>query len=134
MPDAKTMRDRARYLRRRMTPAERYVWKQIRKRRLGGYRFRRQFPLGDFILDFVCFEVRFVLELDGGQHDEQREYDELRTAWLETQGFHVVRYWNCQVLSEWESIAETILECLRRLPIHPTGMELDTTDDDDERE
>lgn len=113
MPDAEVMRDRARRLRREMTPAERFLWKKLRKRRLGGFRFRRQVPLGRYILDFACFEPRVVVEMDGGQHDEQRDYDAARTAWLESQGFAVVRFWNHQLSREWDTVEEAILRRLR---------------------
>ena len=113
MPDHTVMRDRARQLRRNMTAAEKALWSHIRRRKLGGFRFRRQFPLGSYILDFVCFPRRLVLEMDGGQHDEERGYDEARTAWLNSQGFLVRRFWNHQVFAEWDTVEEEILKCLR---------------------
>ena len=74
-----------------------------------GCRFRRQAEIGPYIVDFVCFEKRLVIEVDGGQHAEQAEYDANRTAWLESQGFRVIRSWNNQVLEEIDGVQEAIL-------------------------
>ena len=75
---------------------------------------RRQQPLGRYIVDFVCLEKRLIVELDGGQHAEQVLSDTARTAWLETQGFRVLRFWNNEVLSEIESVKEAIREALQQ--------------------
>jgi very-short-patch-repair endonuclease len=77
-------------------------------KQMAGNRFRRQQPIGPYIVDFVCLEKRLVIELDGGQHAEQPEYDAERTAWLESQGFRVMRFWNNQVLEEIEIVKEAI--------------------------
>jgi very-short-patch-repair endonuclease len=74
-----------------MTDAERALWGRLRKRQVSGFAFRRQFPLGHYIVDFVCLAERLIVELDGGQHIEQQEYDTRRTAWLEKQGYRVIR-------------------------------------------
>jgi very-short-patch-repair endonuclease len=91
-----------------MTDAERRLWYHLRRRNLGGSRFRRQAPIGPFIVDFVCFDGRLILELDGSQHAQQTEADAKRTAWLNSQGFRVLRVWNNQVLEELESVLEAI--------------------------
>ncbi len=78
---------RVRELRKNPTEAERSLWKELRFRQIGGYKFRRQQPLGDYIVDFVCFEKRLVVEVDGGQHSEQIEHDFKRDEWLKAQGF-----------------------------------------------
>ncbi len=109
-------RAQARALRKNPTESERALWKHLRLRQLGGWKFRRQHPLGPYIVDFVCLEKRLVIELDGGQHSEQTLYDTERTAWLETQGFQVLRFWNNQVLQETEVVKEVILEALRTSP------------------
>jgi very-short-patch-repair endonuclease len=98
-----------------MTPAERFVWDRIRYRQIGGFKFRRQHPLGPFIVDFVCLERKLVLELDGGQHaePEKAEYDARRTAWLKEEGYRVYRLWNIEAFGEWEGAAERIGELLR---------------------
>ena len=103
---------KARTLRKNLTAAERMLWRHLRLRQLGGYKFRRQQPLGQYIVDFVCFEKRLIIELDGGQHNEQAAYDAERSAWLETQGFHVLRFWNGQVLTAIDAVNEMILEAL----------------------
>jgi len=74
----------------------------------GGNRFRRQQPIAPYIVDFVCFEKKLIVELDGGQHAEQSAYDAERTTWLESQGFRVLRFWNNQILMEIEAVKEVI--------------------------
>ena len=107
-------RERARDLRRNPTEAERALWKHLRIRQLRGHKFRRQQLLGPYIVDFVCLEKRLIVELDGGQHAEQVRSDTNRTAWLETQGFRVIRFWNHHVLNEIEAVKEAIGEALLR--------------------
>ena len=85
---------RVRELRKNPTEAERSLWKELRFRQIGGYKFRRQQPLGDYIVDFVCFEKRLVVEVDGKQHSEQIEHDFKRDEWLKAQGFFILRFWN----------------------------------------
>jgi very-short-patch-repair endonuclease len=102
----------ARALRVTMTDAERRLWACLRGRRLVGYKFRRQHPLGRFIVDFACIEHRLVIEVDGGQHCDSPD-DERRTAWLERQGWRVLRFWNNEVLTNSEGVQETILTTLR---------------------
>src|SRR5262245_49621288 len=99
---------RARSLRHTMTEAERLLWAKLRKRRFASFKFRRQVPLGPFIADFVCFEKSLIIELDGGQHTVQREYDVQRTRWLEDHGFRVVRVWNYELREERETVDEMI--------------------------
>ena len=112
-------RDRARQLRKDMTDAERFAWQRIRYRQIGGQKFRRQAPIGPFIADFVCHECRLIVELDGGQHAEQREMDASRTRWFESQGYRVVRFWNHEVLQDWDVVAEVIWEHVQALTPHP---------------
>jgi len=107
-------RERARELRKNPTEAEQALWKHLRMCQLEGHKFRRQQPLGRYIVDFVCLEKRLIVELDGGQHAEQVLSDTARTAWLETQGFRVLRFWNNEVLSEIESVKEAIREALQQ--------------------
>ena len=104
---------RARSLRITMTDAERRLWACLRNRRFVGYKFRRQHPLGRFILDFACVEHCLVIEADGGQHNEN-EYDERRTAWLEGQGWRVLRFWNNEILANTEGVQEMILAVLEK--------------------
>ena len=103
---------KARDLRKDLTIAERTLWKHLRLRQLIGHKFRRQSPIGPYIVDFVCFEKGLIIELDGGQHSEQQGYDSERTTWLESQGFRVIRFWNDRVVREIEGVKELILEAL----------------------
>ena len=103
---------RARQLRRRSTDAESTLWHELRSRQLSGHRFKRQHPIGNFIVDFVCLESHLVVELDGGQHLESGDYDAARTAYLLDRGFTVIRFWNNQVLNELDGVREAILLAL----------------------
>ena len=87
-----------------------FVWKKLRNRRFADYKFRRQFPLGNYIVDFICLERRVILELNGGQHGEaaQQAHDGTRDAWLRSQGFKLLRFWNHQLLTDWEMIEDTL--------------------------
>ena len=100
----------ARTLRKKSTDAERLLWKHLRMRQLGAYKFRRQQPIGAYIVDFVCLEKRLIIELDGGRHTEQVEYDEKRSSWLRERGYRVLRYWNHDVLITPDVVMANILE------------------------
>ena len=104
--------DRAKQLRRAQTEAERLLWHKLRARQFAGFKFRRQVPIGHYIVDFISFEKRLIVELDGGQHQEKTEYDAQRTNWLESQGFRVIRFWNGQVFTEMEAVEQVILDSL----------------------
>jgi very-short-patch-repair endonuclease len=104
-----TLRDRARALRRDDTEAEARLWNALRARRLGGWRWRRQVPTGPFIVDFLCVEAGLVVELDGGQHTDQADYDARRTTHLEGLGLRVIRFWNAEVLTNRDGVCLTIL-------------------------
>ena len=95
------------------------MWRVLRRRQVCGCKFRRQAPIGEYIVDFVCFEVRLVIEVDGGQHMEAASYDAARTAWLEGEGFSVIRFWNNQVLQEMDSVREAIFLAVQRLAPPP---------------
>ncbi|WP_234902174.1 MULTISPECIES: endonuclease domain-containing protein [Rhizobium/Agrobacterium group] len=101
----------ARQLRQNETDAEYRLWGDLRNRLLNGHKFSRQVPLGAYIEDFVCRDRRLVVELDGSQHAESAS-DEMRTAWLNDQGYDVLRFWNHEVLSERRDVLETILAVL----------------------
>ena len=100
---------RARNLRRDSTDAERAFWNQVRDRRLGGHRFRRQVPLGPYIADFVCSEAKLIVELDGGQHQQHVAADHQRTRWLEREEYRVLRVWNNDVLGNMEGVLVAVL-------------------------
>ncbi|MCH7634437.1 MAG: endonuclease domain-containing protein [Proteobacteria bacterium] len=103
---------KARELRKNPTNAEQALWKHLRMRQIGGYKFRRQQPIGPYIVDFVSFERKVIIEVDGGQHSQQTEYDAERTAWLNAQGYRVLRFWNNQILEEVEAVKAGILKVL----------------------
>jgi very-short-patch-repair endonuclease len=105
-----TLRDRARSMRRDDTDAEAKLWNALRARGLGGWRWRRQVPKGPFIVDFLCVEASLVVELDGGQHADQVEYDARRTVYLEGLGLRVIRFWNSAVLENRDGVCLTILD------------------------
>ena len=102
----------ARGLRKRMTDAERRLWKALRGKRLEGLKFRRQQPIGPFIVDFVCFEKKLVVEADGGYHYEggQKLRDTERDAWLREQGFEILRFKNGEIMSSTEGVVLEILK------------------------
>lgn len=95
-----------------MTDAERRLWSVLRDRRLDGYKFRRQYPLGPFILDFACIEHRLAIEADGGQHADSTD-DQRRTAWLERRGWQVLRFWNNDILVNTDGVRDVILWALK---------------------
>ena len=102
------LRQRARVLRMQQADAERRLWYLLRGHRFLGLKFRRQVPMGAYIADFVCHERRLIVELDGGQHSEQIDYDTARTAWLGEQGYRVLRFWNHDVLQREQAVLEQI--------------------------
>jgi very-short-patch-repair endonuclease len=110
------IRSRARALRKNATEAEKLLWHRIRMWQLDDLKFRRQQPLGSYIVDFVCLEKRLIIELDGGQHAERKDYDSKRDAWLRDQGFIVFRFWNHNVLQNIESVADRIYQTVKNTP------------------
>ena len=104
----------AKTLRKRSTDAELLLWQRLKARRLEGIKFRRQQPIEDFIVDFLSFEKRLIIELDGGQHAEDRQKDRERDRVLTEAGFKVLRFWNNDVLENLDGVLERIREnCLR---------------------
>ena len=110
---SETPRQYARHLRHEQTDAERKLWARLRDRRLEGTKFRRQHPLGPFIVEFCRPETKLVIELDGGQHASQREDDALRTAFLHSEGYRVLRFWNNDVLVNIDGVLHRIVDALR---------------------
>ena len=108
-----------RTLRHEMTDAEKALWRILRCRQVSGLKFRRQHPCGDYILDFVCLDKKLVIEVDGGQHGERTEYDEIRTLNLLTAGFCVLRFWNNEVLHDIEVVKERIWRKVEEKQPHP---------------
>jgi lysyl-tRNA synthetase class 2 len=109
----------ARKLRRGQTDAERELWFRLRDRRLAGLKFRRQMPLGRYVVDFCCESAHLVVEVDGGQHAVALEQDAARTSELEAMGYLVLRFWNNDVLSNADGVVESILDTLDKLKSSP---------------
>ncbi len=107
-PTAKRIRNFAKKMRHEATDAETAMWRLLRDRRLALFKFRRQAPFQNFIIDFICFERRFIVEIDGSQHADSGR-DVARDAVLEAEGFRVARYWNNDVLQQPSAVLEDIL-------------------------
>jgi len=103
---------KARDLRRNTTPTENLLWKHLRKTQVPKYKFTRQYPIGPYIADFCCTRARLVVELDGGQHATQQEFDTDRQRYLEAQDYRVIRFWNNEVLENLEGVLFRIVEAL----------------------
>jgi len=121
----------ARRLRRDMTEAEKAMWRLLRSRQLAGFKFRRQQPIKRYVVDFVCFSHKLVVEIDGGQHGQSTLAEERRSAFLVAEGFRILRFWNNEVLENREGVCARILAVLdgrtphlpgasRRAPPSPT--------------
>lgn len=104
---------RARDLRHHQTDVEQRLWRLLRDRRLEGFKFRRQQAIGPYFADFACLAKRILVEADGGQHADRAGYDQARTAYLESCGFRVLRFWNHEVLQAPDVVLEEILRALR---------------------
>jgi very-short-patch-repair endonuclease len=104
--------ENARQLRKRPTDAGLKLWSTLRQKQLNGFKFRRQVPIGDFVADLACMSERLVIEVDGGQHDADCKKDDTRTAWLESRGYRVIRFWNNDVLANLDGVVRTILIAL----------------------
>ena len=99
-----------------MTDAERAIWSSVRNRQLGGFKFRRQRPIGSYIVDFVCVEKKIVIEIDGGQHALNTEHDDKRSEFLRNKGYRILRFWNSDVLKEKNAVLEEIILHLEESP------------------
>ena len=99
------------------TDAERRLWTILRAKRLAGYKFKRQVPIDHYIADFVCLRHSLIVEADGGQHGE--DVDRRRDAYLKAQGFRILRFWNNDILTNEQGVAEAILNALSPTPLPP---------------
>ena len=106
------LHQRAKELREEVTPMEEKLWQAVRSKRLGGFKFRRQHPIGPYIVDFFCFAKRLVIEIDGEVHQQQKDYDEARTLDLNDRGYSVLRFTNEEVDRRFDQVLKTILEKL----------------------
>ncbi len=107
----------ARHLRRNQTEAESRLWYFLRARRFADHKFRRQKPIGPYVVDFCCVKGKLVIELDGGQHAVRSDADQKRTEFLNRQGYLVIRFWNDDVLARTENVLQEIWRAL--LPPSP---------------
>ena len=110
------MLSKAKSLRSNQTEAERRLWYHLRAHRFMDLKFKRQKPVGRYIVDFICMEHHLIIELDGGQHADQTDYDQQRDAWLRAQGYTVLRFWNNEVLQQTEAVLERIRDSVVALP------------------
>jgi adenine-specific DNA-methyltransferase len=117
-----TLLANARALRANSTDAKRHLWYYLCHRRMSGYRFHRQMPIGRFVADFVCLRARLIVELDGGQHAERLLEDLERTRYLARCGYRVIRFWNDEVPEQTEAVLESILEALIQACPHPNPL------------
>jgi len=109
----------ARSLRKNQTDAERKLWRRLRARELCGFKFRRQYPIAPYIVDFICVEKRLIVEIDGGQHATMTEIDNTRTEFLNARGYRVLRFWNNEVLQQLDAVLAKILDSLTHPHPHP---------------
>lgn len=100
----------AKKLRKGQTDVERLLWSKLRNRQIEGVKFRRQEPINGYIVDFICYEKKLIIELDGGQHNkgQSKEYDKLRTNTLNSNGFRVLRFWNNEIVNNTDGVLEYI--------------------------
>jgi len=97
----------AKRLRTNMTEAEQRLWYRLRAHRFQNLKFKRQAPIGPYVVDFICFDHKLIVEVDGGQH-AQNAKDEKRNAWLSREGYRVLRFWNDDILKRTEAVLEEI--------------------------
>ncbi len=113
-------RANARQLRRDQTLAETKLWLALRSHQLENIHFRRQHPIGNYIVDFCAPQAKLIIELDGGQHLEQADYDAERTEFLESKGFRVLRFWNSDVMENLDGVMIMILDAVNPDPTLPS--------------
>jgi len=108
----------ARKLRINQTDAEKIIWKHLKAKQINYLKFRRQQPIGPYIVDFICFKVRLIIELDGSQHIDDREIDIERDNWLKSQGFTVLRFWNSEVMKNINGVLNVVNDfCCNHPPL-----------------
>jgi len=113
MQESEKYLERSRELRSNQAPAENLIWNRLKNRHLGGNKFRRQFVIEPYIVDFICFDSNLIIELDGGQHMDAIDYDRKRDAFLRSKNYTIVRYWNNEVFDNIEGVLENILNNLK---------------------
>ena len=113
----------AKHLRQHMTESENTLWRHLRAHRLNGEKFRRQQPIGTYVVDFVHFGARLIIEADGGQHNGA-PHDEKRDAWLHSQGFKVMRFWNNEISTNLDGVLTVVMAALAESPSPPSPLPL----------
>ena len=113
----------ARTLRKSETDTERKIWQLLRSRNLNGAKFRRQHPIGPYVIDFICINEKLIIELDGSQHQQQQTHDAQRTMFLQQAGYRVIRFWDNDVLLQTESVMQVIFEALGNPSPQPSPRE-----------
>ncbi len=111
----------AKHLRCHMTESENKLWRRLRAHRLNGEKFRRQQPIGTYVVDFVHFGARLIVEADGGQHNDT-PHDEKRDAWLRERGFKVMRFWNNEIMGNLDGVLVTVMAAVTVSPLSPTPL------------
>lgn len=106
----------ARNLRKNSTEAEKVLWHRLKNKQMEGFKFRRQQIIGRYVVDFVNFERKLVIELDGSQHIIEKKRDRERDHWLQTQGFEVLRCWNNEIFENLDGVLEVVREKLLSSP------------------
>ena len=117
--DNPALHQRAKAMRQGMSEAEAKLWQHLRAGRLNGHKFRRQQPMGNYIVDFMCVTPKLIIEADGGQHTERAAYDHARTTYLNSLGFTVLRFWNHEILQQTNDVLAEILRVLQKLEKQP---------------
>lgn len=115
---------RARELRKKTTPQEQKLWNILRKKNFHGLKFTRQFPIGNYIVDFACRSKKIVIEIDGGQHNEENniKYDKTRTKYLNSKGYKVIRFWNNEIDQNLDGVYEKLLNILEGYQNHTSSL------------
>ena len=111
----------ARKLRKNQTPQEQILWNILRNRQVLGYKFRRQYPIGNYVVDFVCKENKMIIEIDGGQHNTPEGIlaDENRTKYLQSVGYKILRFWNNEIDNNIEGVYQKIIEQIENIKTTP---------------
>ncbi len=111
--DNQNLIDSAKKLRKTQTPREEKLWYLLRNRRFKEYKFRRQYPIGNYIVDFICLSKKIIVELDGSGHLQSKSYDQQRDVFIRSRGYKIIRFWNNELESNLEGVLNKIYEMLK---------------------
>ncbi|AIL65825.1 hypothetical protein NOVO_07430 [Rickettsiales bacterium Ac37b] len=121
------MKNFQKFLRKNTTSEERILWYYLRDRRFYDFKFRRQHIIKNYIVDFICLSHKIVIELDGGHHSYQQNYDNKRDSLIKAEGFKILRFWNNEIKDNVEGVLETLHLTLLSIPPHPRKAKLSST-------